>query len=156
MSATVEPSSTSYDPVTKNWKLRIKTQDGTVREMRCHHVVQATGHAGEPRIPAFRGLDVFQGVVAHSSRHTGGKGWTGKKAVVVGSCNSGHDIAQDFYNNGTETTIVQRSETMVVSSQGIVKSLGPSASDDGPPVEVCRGCSFSLGAGCLQTMLIGS
>lgn len=33
---------------------------------------------------------------------------TGKKAIGVGCCNSGHDIAQDFYENGYDTTIVQR------------------------------------------------
>jgi len=44
--------------------------------------------------------------LCHSSEFTGvsmdGKG---KKAIVVGSCNSGHDIAQDFYEKGYDITM---------------------------------------------------
>lgn len=44
----------------------------------------------------------------------------GKKAIVVGSCNSAHDIAQDYYEHGYDVTIVQRSSTLVIASKTIV------------------------------------
>jgi putative flavoprotein involved in K+ transport len=34
---------------------------------------------------------------------------------VIGTGNSGHDIAQDLYSSGAEVTLVQRSSTLVVS-----------------------------------------
>ena len=109
-------------------------------------------------MPAIEGMDKFQGDgIYHSSSEskafriyhthllipvTGFKGarpdGRGKKAVVVGCCNSGHDseyplhstdttskyifsnlasypVAQDFYEHGYDTTIVQRSSTYVSS-----------------------------------------
>lgn len=74
------------------------------------HKVLASGFSGEARLPTFP-RDEFEGTTCHSSTHKGGREWAGKKAVVVGCCNSGHDIAQDFYQEGADTTIVQRSST---------------------------------------------
>ena len=39
----------------------------------------------------------------------------GKRAIVIGTGNSGHDVAQDLYSNGAQVTIIQRSPTCVVS-----------------------------------------
>ena len=92
------------------------------------HVVQATGHSGKKNMPEVPGIDSFQGeLLCHSSEFPGAKpdDGTGKvrRAVVVGSCNSGHDIAQDLYENGYDVTMVQRSSTCVVSSKSIA-SIG--------------------------------
>ena len=40
--------------------------------------------------------------------------------VVVGSSNSGHDIAQDYYEHGYDVTMVQRGSTHVVRSKTLV------------------------------------
>jgi len=107
-----------------------------MRELKCHHIVQATGHSGEPNIPVFAGVKSFKGTVTHSSTHKGGDGWGGKKAIVVGCCNSGHDIAQEFYNHGADVTMIQRSSTLVISAEkGIPILLAPAYSEDGPPTE---------------------
>lgn len=54
-------------------------------------VIMATGFSGEPRMPTFP-MDEFKGEISHSSKHPGCHGkpeWSGKKAIVVGCCNSG-------------------------------------------------------------------
>src|SRR6201992_4211582 len=51
----------------------------------------------------------------HSSQYDDGENWKGKRAIVVGSGNSGHDIAQDLHSSGADVTMVQRSPTLVVS-----------------------------------------
>lgn len=57
----------------------------------------------------------------HSSGFDGPKPkGKGKKAVVVGSCNSGHDIARDYYEHGYEVTMVQRSSTLVVNCETLI------------------------------------
>jgi len=147
MSSTVVTGSTSYDASTGTWSLSIEKGDGTRRDITCHHIVQATGHSGEPRTPQFSGLSNFEGKVAHSSAHAGGKGWKGKKAVVVGSGNSGHDIAQDFYNNGADTTMIQRSSTLVVSSaKGLPMLSYPAYSEGGPSTQESDLASLSFPA----------
>lgn len=44
----------------------------------------------------------------------GAKDGHGKKAVVVGSCNSAHDMAQDLLEKGHDVTVVQRSSTLAL------------------------------------------
>ena len=68
------------------------------------------------------GLDDFQGDrLIHSSQFTEpAKNAKGKKAVVIGCCNSGHDIARDYYDNGYDVTMVQRSTTLVVKSETLI------------------------------------
>jgi cation diffusion facilitator CzcD-associated flavoprotein CzcO len=51
----------------------------------------------------------------HSTNFTSGTAWRGQRAVVVGTGNSGHDVAQDLFSNGAEVTMVQRGPTCVVS-----------------------------------------
>ena len=83
--------------------------------MHPRHVVLATGVSGIPSLPDIPGLKNFAGTVIHSSQYTDGEEWKGKKALVIGTGNSGHDIAQDLHSSGAEVTMVQRSSTLVVS-----------------------------------------
>jgi len=53
--------------------------------------------------------------VLHSSRYEDGEAWNGRKALVVGTGNSGHDIAQDLHSSGAEVTLVQRSPTLITN-----------------------------------------
>jgi cation diffusion facilitator CzcD-associated flavoprotein CzcO len=62
------------------------------------------------------GLEDYRGEVVHSSAFLGGPGYAGRKAVVFGTGNSGHDVAQDLYSNGADSvSLVQRGPTTVVS-----------------------------------------
>ena len=52
----------------------------------------------------------------HSSQFTSAAiKYTGKKVVVVGAGVSAHDIAQDIAHHCGDVTMVQRSETYVIS-----------------------------------------
>ena len=55
---------------------------------------------------------------------------------MIGTGNSGHDIAQDLYSAGAKVTIVQRSPTLIINcdpSAQLVYSLY----SEGPPLEDC-------------------
>lgn len=100
-------------------------------------MIQATGHSGEPNFPShIKGLESFKGTrLVHSSQFPGAAPSQGqnKKAIVVGCCNSGHDIAQDFYENGYFVTMVQRSSTFVVSAETNQNQMAPLYGEQGPP-----------------------
>jgi cation diffusion facilitator CzcD-associated flavoprotein CzcO len=66
-------------------------------------------------VPVIPTLDNFKGTLLHSSRYEDGETWTGKRAIVIGTGNSGHDIAQDLHSSGAEVTLVQRSPTLVTN-----------------------------------------
>ena len=51
----------------------------------------------------------------HSSRYDDGENWNGKRALVIGTGNSGHDIAQDLHSSGADVTLVQRSPTLITN-----------------------------------------
>jgi putative flavoprotein involved in K+ transport len=127
--------SSEYDETEGRWTLRVQTLDGE-REVRPRDVILATGAAGEPNIPDIPGREAFTGTAYHSSQHTSGGDWAGKKAIVVGACNSGHDIAQDLYEAGADVTMVQRSSTYIMSQEhGIPAIFGANFREDGPPTE---------------------
>ncbi|KAL8785429.1 MAG: hypothetical protein Q9213_003359 [Squamulea squamosa] len=135
-------TSSTWDEGKRQWSLTLERQiDGRNENRTLHprHVIQATGHSGEPYFPShIKGLDSFKGDrLVHSSQFTGPQpDAKGKKAVIVGCCNSGHDIAQDYYAHGYDVTIVQRSSTLVVSSENLIDvDMKGVYSEDGPPVE---------------------
>jgi cation diffusion facilitator CzcD-associated flavoprotein CzcO len=105
-----------YDEASGLWTAHLRRGDEQ-RTVRVPHVVLATGSvSGVPRMPALPGLDTFAGEVVHSSRFSSGVHYEGRRAIVIGTGNSGHDVAQDLYSNGAaEVTIMQRSPTCVVS-----------------------------------------
>jgi len=84
------------------------------------HLVFATGMSGYPTVPKFPGADGFLGEQFHSSKYQGGKAYSGRRAVVIGSNTSAHDICQDLWEQGCEVTMVQRSSTMVVSTKSVL------------------------------------
>jgi hypothetical protein len=92
----------------------LRGADGIKRTMHPRHVVMATGVSGIPNLPDIPTLKNFTGTVLHSSQYTDGEEWNGKEALVIGTGNSGHDIAQDLYSSGAKVTLVQRSSTLIV------------------------------------------
>lgn len=105
----------SYDASEGRWTVTLRRADGSQRTMHPRHVVLATGVSGIPSVPEIAGLKDFAGRVMHSSQYDDGENWKGKRAIVIGTGNSGHDIAQDLHSSGADVTMVQRSSTLVVS-----------------------------------------
>jgi cation diffusion facilitator CzcD-associated flavoprotein CzcO len=134
--------STLWDEGKRQWTVTVERRkaDGSTETRTLHprHIVQATGHSGEKNFPKIKGMENFKGDrLCHSSEHPGANPESkGKKAIVVGSCNSGHDIAQDFFEKGYDVTMVQRSTTCVVSSTSITDIANKGLFDeDSPPVD---------------------
>jgi putative flavoprotein involved in K+ transport len=105
----------SYDENEQRWSVVLRRADGSKRIMHPRHVVMATGVSGIPSVPDIPSLQNFAGTVIHSSQYIDGEEWRGKKALVIGTGNSGHDIAQDLHSSGADVTLVQRSSTLIVS-----------------------------------------
>jgi cation diffusion facilitator CzcD-associated flavoprotein CzcO len=126
----------AYDAKAGCWSVTLRCADGSKRQMHPRHVIMATGLSDTPILPNIPSLKNFGGPVLHSSQYVDGENWKGKKVLIIGTGNSGHDIAQDLHSAGAKATLVQRSPTMIVD-------LEPSAQlpyalyDEGPPLEDC-------------------
>jgi putative flavoprotein involved in K+ transport len=118
------------------WRVKLRRADGTRREMRPRHVVLATGVSDIPVVPELPGLREFRGTVLHSSRYDDGERWRGRRALVIGTGNSGHDIAQDLHSAGCAVTLVQRRPTLITNIEPSAQ-LAYSLYDEGPPLEDC-------------------
>ena len=114
----------------------MRRPDGNETTLHPRHIVFANGVSGIPKIPELPGLNEFEGEIIHSHSFTDGSAWKDKKALVLGTGNSGHDVAQDLHSHGTDTTIIQRGSSTVVS-------IDPSAIlnyamyKEGPQLEDC-------------------
>jgi putative flavoprotein involved in K+ transport len=105
-----------WDEAAQCWDVLLRKADGTERRMRPRHIVFANGTSTTPKIPDLPGLRDFRGTVTHSGRHGSGLDWRGKRALVLGTGTSGHDVAQDLAVSGAaEVTLIQRRPTLVVS-----------------------------------------
>jgi putative flavoprotein involved in K+ transport len=115
----------SYDEAAGAWTVVVR-RDGKDVTLRPKQLVLATGMAGKPNMPSFPGMDRFKGDQHHSSQHPGPEAYRGKKAVIIGSNNSAHDIAAALYEGGADVTMVQRSSTHVSRSDTLMElGLGP-------------------------------
>ena len=105
----------TYDDRRKRWNVRLRRGDGTQRVMHPRHLIFATGVSSIPVTPPLAGLDNFSGIKVHSGDFKNASEWKDRKALVVGSGTSGHDVAQELHAHGADVTMIQRSKTYVVS-----------------------------------------
>jgi hypothetical protein len=126
----------AYDDREARWAVVLHRADGTTREMRPRHIVMATGASGIPNLPDIPTLRNFGGKILHSSQYGDGEAWKGRNVLVIGTGNSGHDIAQDLYSSGAKVTLVQRSPTLIVNIEPSAQ-LPYALYDEGPPLEDC-------------------
>ncbi|MCP5380168.1 MAG: NAD(P)/FAD-dependent oxidoreductase [Novosphingobium sp.] len=133
-----ELTAAEYDEASKSWRAQVKRADGSVQRIVCRNLVISTGVSGSiPKKPRLPGLENFAGEVLHSSEYTRGESYAGKSVLVVGTGNSGHDIAQDLHVNGAaKVHLLQRSPTCVVSLEPTAIRTYSVYSEDTPVEDV--------------------
>ncbi|KAF2429003.1 FAD/NAD(P)-binding domain-containing protein [Tothia fuscella] len=104
-----------WSKVTKTWTLSI-TRRGMRQDVHARHLVLAIGGGGQvPKMPELDNRNAFKGKVLHSAEYKNSKAWKGLKGVVIGTANSGHDVANDMLGAGLESvTMIQRGRTPVL------------------------------------------
>jgi len=112
-----ELSGGSYNDKRKQWSVTLDRSGGSRRIMHPRHLIFATGVSSIPYTPELPGLGGFAGTKVHSGAFKNAEDWRGKKALVLGSGTSGHDVAQELHAHGADVTMIQRSKTYVVSLQ---------------------------------------
>ena len=102
--------SSTYDNDEKCWSIVAKDMSKcTTVKFMAKFLVVASGENSAENIPMFPGLENFPGDVIHSSSYKSGKSYSGKNVLVIGSGNSGMEIAYDLATHGANTSIVIRS-----------------------------------------------
>lgn len=91
-------------------------------ERRAASVVVATGHNHTPVLPDWPGAAGFHGELLHASSYRNATPYIGKDVLVVGSGNTGAEIALDLVETGAATVrmAVRTSPHIVLRQQGPV------------------------------------
>lgn len=111
-----------FDEARQGWSVEVE-REGVATTLHPRQLVIATGLSGAPAIPRFPGAETFRGVQCHSSAFEGGAGHAGRRAVVIGSNNSAHDICAELWEQGASVTMVQRSSTLVVRAETLFREI---------------------------------
>ncbi len=114
-----ECKSARWDAAQQEWQVTVQHKGESVT-LKPKHLVFATGMSAVPNLADYPGMSSFKGTQVHSSQYKSGEEWRGKRAVVVGSNNSAHDICADLWEHGAEVTMVQRSTTHVARSDSLM------------------------------------
>ncbi len=112
--------SAKYDEKKSEWVVKLKRK-GKPMTVRPKQLIMATGMSAVANVPKFKGAASFKGDQHHSSKHPGPDKYKGKKAIVIGSNNSAHDIAAALWEKGADVTMVQRSSTHIVKSNTLME-----------------------------------
>jgi putative flavoprotein involved in K+ transport len=118
--SSTEARHAEWDPDAREWVVEV-IREGRPVTLRPKHLVMATGMSGKANVPALPGQDVYRGEQHHSSRHPGPDAYAGRRAVVIGSNNSAHDICAALWEVGADVTMVQRSSTHIVRSDSLLE-----------------------------------
>ena len=101
------------------WEVTVEHKGESV-VLRPKQLVFATGMSAVPSMPSYAGQEAFSGEKMHSSRFSTADAYRGKRALVVGSNNSAHDICAAMWESGVDVTMVQRSSTHVARSDSLM------------------------------------
>lgn len=129
-----ELMSGSYDEKRRQWSVTLR-RNGAARVMHPRHLIFATGVSSIPSFPEVPGLKDFAGTVVHSGAFENAEQWRDRKALVLGTGTSGHDVAQELQAHGADVTIIQRSKTYVVSLAEAQRVYA--VYSEGIPIEDC-------------------
>lgn len=124
-----------YDRSSKKWTISIN-RDGTLVTIQSPHLLTALGNIGHPYTPVVPGLDDFEGITLHASAFQGSAPYKGKEVIVVGACNTSHDVCQDLvFRGAASVTMIQRSSTCVISDKVLAERFSH-VFPEGVPVEI--------------------
>ncbi|KAJ0052815.1 hypothetical protein Pint_01068 [Pistacia integerrima] len=114
----------TYSQESQKWTVKARnTVSGEIEEYSGRFLVVASGETTDPFTPNIEGMDTFTGEVVHSTSYKNGKAYGDKSVLVVGSGNSGMEIALDLANHGAKTSIVVRSPVHVLTREMVYLGL---------------------------------
>ncbi|OIT03406.1 putative indole-3-pyruvate monooxygenase yucca10 [Nicotiana attenuata] len=110
-------SNCAFEESTRKWIVKVRNDggeySGNVKEYSGRFLVVETGEFGDAFIPNVSGIESFNGEIMHSTQYKNGEKFKAKNVLVVGSGNSGMEIALDAANCGAKTSIIIRSPVIV-------------------------------------------
>ncbi|GAB3002311.1 flavin-containing monooxygenase [Saccharothrix stipae] len=96
------------------WTVTTRDRRGRPRYRNFSHVVMATGHHWNPRLPSIPGIATFPGTVVHTLDYRGAEAYAGKRVLVLGLGNSACDVATAVSHVADRTVLAVRRGAHIV------------------------------------------
>ncbi|KAI9679692.1 MAG: hypothetical protein M1822_007298 [Bathelium mastoideum] len=114
--------SASWDDTKKSWTVNVSVPAGKIAYMCRNLVLSIGGGTSSPVVPVWAqpqriAASNFQGTIMHSKVYHSSTPWAGKRGIVVGTANTGHDVAEDMVQAAMETRMIQRNRTFVLPAE---------------------------------------
>lgn len=108
----------SWDESKRRWTITLASPTGEEVIFAKNLVLAVGGYAGTPISPNWPGREKYKGTAIHGANYKSSKPWAGKAGVVVGTANTGHDVAEDMVMaDFSSVTMVQRGQTFVFPAE---------------------------------------
>jgi cation diffusion facilitator CzcD-associated flavoprotein CzcO len=152
VSLSTELKKAHWNPKSSTWTLEV-VRHGQKDEIVARHLVLALGGGGQiPKIPELGNKEAFNGTLIHTANYKNANQWAGKRGVVIGTANSGHDVSNDMLMAGlSSVTMVQRSRTPVLPVE-FFRRIYDKVYNDDIPVEKSDMITLSTPTGVNQRM----
>ncbi|KAH0634384.1 hypothetical protein KY284_037170 [Solanum tuberosum] len=113
-----------YNNGEKKWNVKSRNlTSGEIELYASDFLILATGENNEGYIPKMVGIENFKGEIIHSSDYRSGEKYKDKKVLIIGSGNSGMEIAFDLSNYESHTSIVVRSPIHVLTREMVYTAM---------------------------------
>ncbi len=113
----------SFDEQSARWQLVIR-HDGDRQEQTSAPVLaMAVGQLNRPKIPAFPGLERFQGAIFHTARWNHDCDISGKRVAMIGTGASSIQVGPSIAPDVSKLTIFQRSAPWVSYNPNYLKDV---------------------------------
>lgn len=108
------------------WEIRAKGPDGE-RVVHANAVFTAVGFLSRPNVPAFEGLEDFEGEAFHTARWPRELDLAGKRVAVIGSGCTSYQLMQAIAGQPVQTYLFQRTPSWVFGVEGYLQKNPPQA-----------------------------
>lgn len=108
-----------WDDATHVWTINTNSENESLKTLKAKNLILACGsYASVPNYPDIPGRDRYKGTAVHGLDYKSASPWASKRGIVVGTANTGHDVAEDMVDAGfSSVTMVQRGHTFVFPAE---------------------------------------
>lgn len=116
--------SADFDDSSQTWTVTIDGPGGS-EMLSCGAVVSAVGQLNEPATPRFKGLDTFQGPIAHTAQWPEALNYSNKRVALIGTGASSVQVGPAIAPDVKRLMVFQRSPQWLRSKPGYHDSVHP-------------------------------
>lgn len=118
-----EVEACTFDDERQVWRADVRKGDGSIETLEVKAVISAVGLLNRPKIPAFEGMEQFEGPIMHTAQWDNDFDWKDKRIVMIGTGASAQQAAPTMADDAKQLTIVQRSAHWVVPNPNYFASV---------------------------------